>query len=198
MMSWIIVGLGNPGEECENTRHNVGRMALEHFAKTYDLPELKEDKKNNAHASRGALKKTLLALVAPNTYMNKSGNAVGKFVKSKKAAERLIVVYDDLDLPLGTMKLSFDRGSGGHKGLESVIRAVETKKFTRVRIGISSTTAAGKTKKPEGGKEVLDFILAKFRPTEMELLQRVFKKSTEAMSAIVLDGPMRAMNTFNS
>ena len=139
----------------------------------------------------------MVVLVAPDTYMNKSGNAVDKYVKSKKAAERLIVVYDDLDLPLGTMKVSFDRGSGGHKGLESVIRAVKTKKFTRVRIGISPTTAAGKTKKPGGDKEVLDFILTKFRPTEMELLRRVFKKSSDALSAIVLEGPMRAMNEFN-
>ena len=196
-MSWIIVGLGNPGEEYENTRHNVGRMALERFAKTHDLPEPKEDKKNGAHVSKGTLQKTLLALVAPDTYMNKSGNAVAKFVRSQKAAERLVVVYDDLDLPLGTMKLSFDRGSGGHKGLESVIRAVGTKKFTRVRIGISPTTAAGKPKKPGGEKEVLDFILAKFRPTETEILRRVFKKSTEAMSAIVLEGVTRAMNEFN-
>ena len=198
MMSWIIVGLGNPGEQYENTRHNVGRVALEHFAKLHDLPELKEEKKNNAHVSKGALKKTLLELVAPDTYMNKSGNAVAKFVKSQKAAQQLIVVYDDLDLPLGTMKLSFDRGSGGHRGLESVIRAVKTKKFTRVRIGISPMTAAGKPKKPGGEKEVLDFILAKFRPTEMELLRRVFKKSTEAVGAIVLEGVTRAMNEFNS
>src|SRR3989344_2338451 len=205
MMSWIIVGLGNPGEEYENTRHNVGRMALEHFAKTHDLPALMEDpegkqasygagRKKLASVSKGKIGKEMVVLVAPDTYMNKSGNAVDKYVKSKKAAERLIVVYDDLDLPLGTMKVSFDRGSGGHKGLESVIRAVKTKKFTRVRIGISPTTAAGKTKKPGGDKEVLDFILTKFRPTEMELLRRVFKKSSDALSAIVLEGPMRAMN----
>ena len=197
-MSWVIVGLGNPGEEYENTRHNAGRMALAYFAKLNDLPELKEDRKNKTHVSKGALNKTVLVLVAPDTYMNKSGNAVGKFVRSQKAAERMIVVYDDLDLSLGTMKISFDRGAGGHKGLESVIRAVKTKKFTRVRVGISETTAAGKLKKPSGEKEVLGFILAKFKPVELDLLRRVLKKSTDAISAIVLEGPMRAMNEFNS
>ena len=217
-MAWIIVGLGNPGEAYENTRHNVGRMALAHFAKLNDLPALKEDKKSKVSASKCVLEKTILALVAPDTYMNKSGSAVAKYVKSPKAAERLIVIYDDLDLPLGTMKLSFDRGSGGHKGLESVIRAVKTKKFARVRIGISQTTAAGKLKKPSGEKEVLDFILAKFsasskggsssggkggsasggQPSEIDVLKHVFKRVSSALKTIVAEGPMLAMNEFNS
>src|SRR3989344_4623938 len=114
-MSWILVGLGNPGSEYENTRHNVGRMALEHFAKLQDLPELREDpegkqasygagRKNVASTTKGKIGKEIVALVAPDTYMNKSGNAVAKYVKTQRAAERLIVVYDDLDLPLGAMK----------------------------------------------------------------------------------------------
>lgn len=216
-MSWVIVGLGNPGEEYKNTRHNAGRMALEYFAKQNDLPEMKEDRKNKTHVSKGALGKTLLALIAPDTYMNKSGNAVTRYIKSQKAAERLIVVYDDLDLPLGEMKLSYNRGSGGHKGLESVIRAVKTKKFTRVRIGISPRTASGSVNKPSGEKEVLDFILAKFsagggsppkrtsvragasggKASELDLIQRVFKKASEAVRRVVQDGPMRAMNEYN-
>ncbi|HEY4487161.1 MAG TPA: aminoacyl-tRNA hydrolase [Candidatus Paceibacterota bacterium] len=203
-MAWVIVGLGNPGEEYDATRHNAGRMALEHFAAAKDFTPLKEDKKNKVRVSRGMLKPvsagrqgTLVALIAPDTYMNTSGTAVVKYVKSIKAAERMVVIYDDLDLPLGTIKISFDRGSGGHKGLESVTRAVRTKKFTRVRIGVSSSTASGALKKPPGEKEVLDFILSKFRSNEMEELKRVFKRVDYVLECIVIKGYLRAMNEFN-
>ena len=197
-MAWIIVGLGNPGDEYKNTRHNAGRMALEYFAVYKEFTELKEDMKNKVHVSKGAIKKNLVALVAPDTFMNKSGSAVVKYVKSAKAAEHMVVMYDDLDLPLGSVKISFDRGSGGHKGVESVTRAVKTKKFTRIRIGVSPSTAGGKLKKPSGEKEVLDFILTKFRPTEIEVLQHVFKRVTAALECIVTEGHVAAMNQFNS
>lgn len=196
-MAWVIVGLGNPGEEYQRTRHNAGRQALLYFAHAYDFSDWKADKKAKATVSKGALKRSLIALVAPDTFMNKSGSAVGKYVKSAKAAERLIVVYDDLDLPLGTMKVSFDRSSGGHKGLESVIRAVRTRKFARIRIGVSRVTPSGKLKKPSGEKEVLDFILGKFTSSEHEELKGVFRSASEAIETIVLEGPMVAMNRFN-
>ena len=109
----------------------------------------------------------------------------------------MVVVYDDLDVPLGTVKISFDRGSGGHKGLESVTRAVKTKKFTRVRIGVSPATTGGTLKKPSGEKEVLDFILAQFRAHEMEELKRVNKRVAAILECIVLEGRMAAMNRFN-
>src|SRR5581483_735293 len=125
-MTWIIVGLGNQGEEYANTRHNTGRMALEYFVKAKNFSDWKEDAKAKAQISRGAIGKMLAVLIAPDTFMNKSGNSVLKFVKSIKAAERMIVVYDDLDLPIGKIKLSYDRGSGGHKGVESIMRAVKT------------------------------------------------------------------------
>ena len=116
-MAWVIVGLGNPGDEFEGTRHNTGRMAVEDFARTAKLSEWRGDKKSKSLVSRGLIGKTLVALVLPNTFMNKSGLAVSKFVKSAKSAERLAVVYDDLDLPLGSMKISFNRGSGDTKEL---------------------------------------------------------------------------------
>src|SRR3989344_5022394 len=126
-----------------------------------------------------------------------TNSTVGMRTKNRKAAERLVVIHDDLDLPLGTMKLSFDRGSGGHKGLESVMRAFKTKKFARVRIGVSPSTATGKLKKPSGEKEILDFILEKFRSSEMDELKQVFKRMSEALETIVLEGPQMAMNRFN-
>ena len=202
-MSWVIVGLGNPGAEYEGTRHNTGRMAVVHFAKKNGVKEWKEDRKVKASAA----KVDTAICVLPDTFMNKSGSAVSRYVKSPKAAEKMIVVYDDLDLPLGKIKLSFDRGSGGHKGLESVMRAVKSKKFARIRIGVSPETLSGKLKKPQGDKEVNDFILSKFsskggsasggKPDETDELKKVFKRSSEAIATIIEHGAVVAMNEFN-
>ncbi|MDP3645764.1 MAG: aminoacyl-tRNA hydrolase [bacterium] len=197
-MGWVIVGLGNPGEEYEHTRHNTGRMGVEFFAKEAGFNGWHSDKKSKSTISTGLLEKTVVALLLPDTFMNKSGLAVAKLVKTPKAAERLVVVYDDLDLPLGTMKISYDRGSGGHKGLESVMRAVKTKRFTRIRIGVSPSTAAGNLRKPEGKRVVNNFILTKFSSVQMEELRRVLKRVAGALETIILSGPERAMNQFNT
>lgn len=129
--------------------------------------------------------------------MNNSGRAVGKIIKNKKTTQNLIVVYDDIDLPLGTLKISYNKSSGGHRGLESIIKALKTKEFTRIRIGISPVTPSGKLKKPQGEKTVLDFILNKFKPSELEILKKVFKKVSGAIQTIVGEGRERAMNEFN-
>ena len=197
-MAWIIVGLGNPGHDYDNTRHNTGRMMLTDFAKKKKLDEWKLDKKANALLTRGIVAHTPFALVQPETFMNKSGNAVAKFVKSVKAAERLIIVYDDLDLPLGKIKISFDRGSGGHKGIESIARAVKTKKFWRIRVGVSPSTAAGVVKKPQGEKAVNNFILGKFITHEYAEIQDMSKRVTQALEAVLTEGATKAMNQFNS
>ena len=196
-MAWVIVGLGNPGSEYSGTRHNTGRMAVEDFAKAMKLSEWREDKKAKALISRGLVERTLVALVLPNTFMNKSGSAVSKFVKNAKAAERMAVVYDDIDLPLGSFKISFNRGSGGHKGMESIMRALKTKKFARVRIGVSPSTVSGKLRKPSGDDEVVDFILAKWKAHELAELKTVFKRVSHALETIVTAGTERAMNQFN-
>lgn len=161
---YTIIGLGNPGEEYKETRHNTGKMAVESLEKR----DLKAK------------------FIRQDTFMNKSGSAVAKAIKSKKAAEKLIVIYDDLDLPVGTMRVSFDRGSGGHKGLESVIRAVKTKAFIRIRIGI-------------GKKEPIEkHILGKFTPKEKLELKKVFKKVGDAVEVIIEHGLPRAMSEFNN
>ena len=204
-MAWIIVGLGNPGYEYEGTRHNTGRMAVEDFAKYAKFSGWREDKSAKSLVSRGLVERTIVALVLPNTFMNKSGAAVSKFVSAKggsasggkNPAERMVVVYDDLDLPLGTMKISYDRGSGGHKGVESIMRAVKTKKFTRVRIGVSHSTASGAIRKPVGEKVIVNYILTKFKAHELEELKNVFKRVREALEIIATQGLERAMNEFN-
>lgn len=196
-MAWIIVGLGNPGEEYDRTRHNTGRMAVTHFAKTAGLTDWKTEKRAQAHISRGMIGKDIIVAILPDTFMNKSGTAVAPFVKSVKAAEHLVVAHDDLDLPLGTFKLSFDRGSGGHKGIESIMRTVKTKRFTRVRIGVSPSTASGEIRKPHGEKMVEKFILEQFKSHEESVLKQVFKQTSLAIDTIIREGREHAMNRFN-
>ena len=107
------------------------------------------------------------------------------------------MVHDDLDLPLGTIKISYNKGVGGHRGLDSVAKAVKTLEFVRVRIGISPSTAKGRAKKPEGEDAVIDFILGKFKPKELEIIKKTLKKVSEAIQTLITDGRDRAMNMFN-
>ena len=155
---YIVVGLGNPGEEYAGTRHNTGRMALAYV-----------EKKNPSAGGKG------IKFVHLDTFMNKSGSGVAKVFKSKKSAEKLVVIYDDLDLGIGQMKVSYNRGSGGHKGIESIVRALKTEAFIRIRIGTSPTTPSGKLKKPQGEKAVEKHILGDFKKPETEILKKVFR-----------------------
>lgn len=193
----IIAGLGNPGKEYEGTRHNTGRIVLEYFRKKNDFSEWREDKKARALVSDGKVDGEKAMLICPEGFMNNSGKSLALVVKSKKAAEKLTVVYDDIDLAIGTLKISFDRGSGGHKGLESIIKALKTRAFARIRIGISPATPFGKLKKPHGEEAVIDFIMKKFGSKEQEVFKKVSKKAGEAILSIVVDGRERAMGEFN-
>lgn len=197
LMAWIIVGLGNPGYEYDETRHNTGRMAVEYFARLQKFREFREDKRSRAHVSSGLVRKTAVALVLPNTFMNASGSSVSKFIKNARAAERLIIVHDDLDIPLGSIRISYNRGSGGHNGLESIMRALKTKNFVRVRIGVSPSTTTGRLRKPKGDQVVRNFLLTKFRAHELEEIKRVFRRVAGALETIILTGRERAMSQFN-
>lgn len=193
----IIAGLGNPGKEYEGTRHNTGRIVLEYFRKKNDFPEWRADKKTRALVSDGRVDGEKVTLVLPEGFMNNSGKSLVSLVKSKKAAEKLTVVYDDLDLGLGAMKISFDRGSGGHRGVESVIKSLKTRAFVRIRVGNSPVTPSGKLRKPHGEKAVIDFIMKKFSSKEQEALKKVFKKAGDALTTIIIAGHDRAMGEFN-
>lgn len=201
-MTYIIAGLGNPGQEYENTRHNVGRMFVEYLRKKESFSEWREDKKLKAAFSDGKVGKSKVLLFEPNGFMNNSGKSLVSLVKNKKQAEQLVVVYDDLDLPLGSLKISFNRGSGGHRGVESVIKALKTRAFIRIRVGTCPATPSGKLKKPDGEKKVIDFILGKFKPKESEVLKKSFKKAHEAVEIMVSEkspqlGRDRAMGEVN-
>jgi peptidyl-tRNA hydrolase, PTH1 family len=198
-MSYLIVGLGNPGEEYAGTRHNTGRIIVESLAKNFGA-ELKGDKKLNSLVGGGEIGKEKATFVLPDTFMNNSGKAVAPKVKSVKQAKELIVVHDDLDLPLGTFKISWNRGAGGHRGVDSIIKAIKTQEFIRFRVGISPETAAGKLKKPLGEEAVNKCIIGKFKPSELLAIKKVVKTAAEAVETILSDsksGLARAMTQFN-
>ena len=132
-MQYIIAGLGNPGEEYEMSRHNTGRIMLECFRKKHDFPLWEISSNAKAVYSSSKIEKYFVELILPETFMNKSGFSISYAQKKHKIKlENIIVMYDDIDLPFGSVKIAFGRGSGGHKGLGSIIRAVKTKDFVRV------------------------------------------------------------------
>lgn len=175
-MTWIVVGLGNPDKEYVGTRHNVGKDLLEKLKS--DLP-----------------KKAKVAEL--DVYMNNSGGPIKKLITSKKAAEQLVVVHDELDLPLGKVKISFGSSAGGHNGVKSIEKALKTRDYVRVRIGISSATPSGKLKRPAPEK-ISDFVLGKFKPTEQEKLKKVKKIVAEALELICTEGVQAAMTSINA
>ena len=192
-----IVALGNPGEEYKNTRHNVGRIALEEFVKKNKFSDWVPDKKLKSLSSEGKIGKEKVLLVEPETFMNKSGLSLQPIITNKKRAEVLIVIHDDLDLPIGKFKISFNKSSGGHRGVESIIKAIKTEAFTRIRVGISPSTPSGKLKKPKGEKDVGDFILGEFKKSEVEILKKISQKVAEAIEVIITEGREKAMGEFN-
>ena len=196
-MQPTLAGLGNPGEEYKATHHNTGRDFCVYVLRKMGADEPEVDKKSNALLGEAKIGKKKVLVAMPQTYMNNSGKAMKALVRSKKAAQNLVVAYDDLDLPLGTIKISYGRSSGGHNGLESVIKALGTKDFVRIRIGIAPATSSGKPKKPSGEKAIIDFLMGKRRPAEEEALKKVFKKSLEAVEIIVNEGREAAMSRFN-
>jgi len=202
-MNYIIVGLGNPGMEYENTRHNAGRMVLETIGRMYgDIKSLEEDfdfdKKLNAHKMEVKIGKEKVTLLAPDTFMNLSGKSVAYLVKNVKSAGKLIVIYDDFNLPLGRIKVSWNRSSGGHNGLESIIKAVKTEEFARVRVGTAPEKANGDAKTPHGDKVIEKFILGKFKEAELKTLKKVSKTIGEAVEVLIKEGLGKAMSVYNT
>lgn len=183
----LIVGLGNPGQEYKNTRHNVGFEVIENLA---ELP-FKMNKKFNAEVSGGRLKREKLILLKPQTFMNNSGQAViaaAHFYKIKPAD--ILVIHDDIDLPLGKIRIKKDGSSGGHRGVESIIAALGSENFIRLKIGVA----------PEARPKNFDaanFVLKKFGKTEEKTLVETIKKATDAVAMILANGTDAAMNQFN-
>ena len=197
-MPYIIVGLGNPGEEYENTRHNTGRIILEVCRKKFDGGEWKLDKKSNSLVSGAKIGKANVLLVMPEGMMNNSGKSLKPLITSAKKAEELVVIHDDIDLPIGRFRICFDRGSGGHRGVESIIKNLKTQKFNRIKVGIAVATPKGKTKKPKNEAGIIKLILGKFKDPELAVLKKEAKKIAEVLEVMVTESREKAMTLFNS
>jgi peptidyl-tRNA hydrolase, PTH1 family len=198
-MAAVIVGLGNPGGEYAKTRHNAGRMAVEAYGVYAGFEEFTLRKAASASVTEGYIDAEKVQLVLPEVYMNLSGKGVAPFVKSVKGAKKLLVVRDDLDLPIGTIKMTVHgRGSGGHKGVESIMRTLKTKEFAQLKIGISGATAKGRARKPGTDEKVVSHVVGKFSPKELEALTATFSKTNRAIETFISEGIEAAMLLANT
>lgn len=192
---YYIVGLGNPGDKYKQTRHNVGRMSLEWLVSQGDW---EKSKHANALYSRGELSGEAIEFLLPETFMNKSGDTVRYVVTKHNATpEQFIAVHDDIDLPFGEIKVSVGKGAGGNNGVDSIIEALKSKDFVRVRIGIAPTSFwTGKVKRP-AGHQLSSFVLKPFTSGELKKLEDVYPQVKEVLTCIVTEGVTKAMNRFN-
>lgn len=186
----LIIGLGNPGEQYKGTRHNIGRRVVAALGAELGLGDFSFDKKANALVLEGKIGKEKIALALPDTFMNKSGSAVKQLAKSYKIKPKgCFVVHDDVDLPVGRIKISFARNSAGHKGVESVMRALATNEFYRVRIGIGTKRKT---------KEAMDMVLGAFGAKEQPEIKKIVKKACGALICAVSESPEKAMTEYNA
>lgn len=168
----LIIALGNPGKQYENTRHNAGFIILDEIQKTEGFVEFQFNKKFNAEISENNFKGEKIILVKPQTFMNLSGQSVKTLMDFYKIAiEDIIVIHDDLDIDLGAFKISLDSSAGGHNGIQSIIDNLGTQKFKRIRVGIE-----GAEKKKDRLMSGSDFVLQKFSPEESETIKNLAKE----------------------
>ena len=183
----MIVGLGNPGREYRDTRHNVGFMAVDRFCEMQGVRLGKVKFQAIIGETRIGAAKVILA--KPQTFMNLSGNAVASVVRFYKIVlENVLVVHDDLDLPFGTLRLRPGGGAGGQKGLQSTIDRLGTQQFPRMRIGIG---------RPSGQMDAAAYVLQKFGSADQEELDMILRRAAEAIEIFVREGLDSAMNRFN-
>jgi PTH1 family peptidyl-tRNA hydrolase len=192
---FYIVGLGNPGAKYEKTRHNAGWWVLDACVAAWELPEAILRKRVEGRVTDGLVLKEEVTLLYPETFMNSSGSAVAKLVP-KDALSSLILIYDDVDVPVGKIKISFGNGAGGHNGVASVIERLGTKDFVRVRIGVSPQNEVGTVVRP-GGEDLAAYVLAKVPAAEMKQYTEVLSLAIEAIEMIMAEGKERAMNKYN-
>jgi len=184
---WLIVGLGNPGKEYEQTRHNLGFLLIDKFAEQLNVQVRRDE-------CRSLIGQTIIGdarveLAKPQTYMNLSGEAVSCLLKKpERSVERLIVVSDDLALPFGTIRIRPRGSHGGQNGLRSIIDCLKTNEFTRLRIGIQPEHPISNAR---------NFVLEKFSKSEFETVEKVLERSAEAIRTIVSNGTENAMSRFN-
>jgi PTH1 family peptidyl-tRNA hydrolase len=183
----IVVGLGNPGQEYSITRHNLGFMVADRLASIHSFPVSR--KKFKSKIALGSISGKEVLLVKPQTFMNLSGEAVGRLVRFyKRPLSDLLVVYDDVDIPFGAIRLRPSGGAAGHKGMESIIDNLGSDEFPRLRIGIRGSEPRGDLSK---------YVLRRFTPEEKDSLNEIIDKSCNAVEAALTESFEAAMNRFN-
>lgn len=184
----LIIGLGNPGPVYAKTRHNLGAKAVKIIAKEYKA-KLTLNRSLKSRLNKISILNSDCVLAIPNTFMNLSGEAVVLLLKSEKISSKdLLVIHDDIDLGLGVIRFRKNGSSGGHKGIESIIKALNTGEFNRLKLGI------GKSFYKEGTK---DYVLSNFSKQELEIINPLLKKVVKACNIWIKFGIDRAMNEFN-
>lgn len=185
-MHFLIVGLGNIGEEYQQTRHNIGFMMVDKLANELAI-HFKQDK--NAYSAIGTYKGRKLILLKPTTFMNLSGKAVHyHLLQNKIPLENLLVITDDIALPFGTLRLKPKGSDGGHNGLKNIQDLLQTTQYPRLRVGIGSNFSKGKQ---------VDYVLGKFTEQEIKELPKILNAGTQAILSFVFHGIQYTMNHFN-
>jgi PTH1 family peptidyl-tRNA hydrolase len=184
----LVVGLGNPGKEYDKTRHNVGFDVLDELVRRTGST-LRRGWTVPAWTGRAEIEGKNVLLVKPRTFMNRSGQAVAAATQKKGLEPAdVIVVLDDLELPRGQIRIRKKGGAGGHKGLRSVIEALGTEDFTRIRVGVGPRPA---------GEDLVDHVLARFTAEERREVEKAVEVAADAVAAVLRDGVEKAMNEFN-
>lgn len=192
----LIVGLGNPGKEYTVSRHNVGFMCINYFGKQYKIPT--ESKKAHARTGEGEVECVKVVLAKPFTFMNRSGSSVKELMrKYDLKPEDLIVVHDDMDLPLGKIRIRVGGSSAGHKGINSIIAELLTPEFARIRVGIGHPEVPDE-ERGEGSPKVVDYVLNGFSSDERQVLNKVIVRVCEAITCIITSGVEAAMSKYNA
>lgn len=192
----LIVGLGNPGEKYEDTRHNIGFMVVDKLAHELGNEDISWQTQGDALVAKAGE----VVLVKPQTFMNDSGKAVSRIAKYYRISSGDVwVVHDDLDLPLGKIRIRTGGGTAGHHGIESVIQHLHSDGFVRFRLGIGRGMEAKEknAKKNFHRRFVIDYVLSRFTRSEAGDLKHMVKRGTEAVRIALFDGVDRAMNRFN-
>ena len=187
-MTKLLVGLGNPGVRYEKTRHNIGFMVIDRLAA--DIGIAVNKKQSQAVTGQGNISGEKVLLVKPQTYMNKSGDAVLELLNFyKEMIDDLIIVHDDLDMDFGRIRFKAEGGTGGHKGLQSIIRMLGSTDFPRLKVGIG---------RPPEFIPVEDYVLSEFSPPEKKLLPEVLEESVAGLKVWTLTGIEKSMNEYNT
>ena len=188
MKNFLIAGLGNPGDKYKNNRHNIGFQIIDTYLTFFSQNKL-IDKFDSEYTSIN-FKENKLHIIKPKTFMNESGIAVNKCINFFKIPlENLIVIYDEMDLSPGNIKIKFGGGSAGHNGIKSIINCLGSEKFTRVRIGIG---------KPVNKEKISSYVLSNFTNDELNLFNEIRTNIKYIIEDLVLEGLPFAMNKFNS